>query len=90
MRPKPGAPVSAPCDWDEVEGAEASPQAFTLRNLPGRLQSTGDLWAGMAEQGHSLWEPIERLKALLGPCAPPAFEAMQDRFGRRLGARKSS
>jgi bifunctional non-homologous end joining protein LigD len=90
VRPKPGAPVSAPCKWEEVERREAAPQAFTLRNIPGRLESVGDLWAGMADQGHSLRQPIDKLRALLGPDAPPALEAMQNRFGRRLGARRSS
>src|SRR6185295_12962683 len=31
VRPKPGAPVSAPCTWDEVARGDAAPQTFTLR-----------------------------------------------------------
>jgi bifunctional non-homologous end joining protein LigD len=88
VRPKPAAPVSAPCTWEEIERGEALPQTFTLRNLPERLESTGDLWAGIYDRGQSLAAANERLQALLGPDAPPAFEAMQDRFGRRLGAAK--
>jgi bifunctional non-homologous end joining protein LigD len=90
VRPKPGAPVSAPCAWDEVERGDALPQAYTLRNLPSRLESKGDLWAEMRRRGRSLRRPTERLKKLLGPDAPPAHEAMQDRFGRRLNSRKST
>jgi bifunctional non-homologous end joining protein LigD len=87
VRPKPGAPVSAPCVWDEIERGDALPQAFNLRNLPARLASTGDLWAGLARRGRSLRRPIERLQKLLGPDASPAHQLMQDRFGRRLNAR---
>ena len=37
VRPKPGAPVSAPCTWEEVESGAVGPQSFTLRNLSQRL-----------------------------------------------------
>ncbi len=90
VRPKPGAPVSAPCAWSEVETGDALPQAFTLRNLPARLESTGDPWADMRSRGQSLRGPAAHLQELLGPDAPPAHEVMQDRFGRRLANRKQS
>ena len=90
VRPKPGAPVSAPCAWDEVERGGALPQTFNLRNLPARLAATGDLWAGMRRRGRSLRRPMRQLQKLLGPDAPPAHEAMQDRFGRRLGAKQAT
>jgi bifunctional non-homologous end joining protein LigD len=44
VRAKPGAPVSAPCTWDEVERGDAQPQTFTLRSMPARLAKVGDLW----------------------------------------------
>lgn len=37
VRPLPGAPVSAPLEWREVN-AKLDPQQFTLRNMPGRLK----------------------------------------------------
>jgi bifunctional non-homologous end joining protein LigD len=44
VRAKPGAPVSAPCTWEEVERGEAQPQTFTLRSMPARIAAVGDLW----------------------------------------------
>jgi bifunctional non-homologous end joining protein LigD len=47
VRPKPGAPVSAPCTWPEVERGEVHPQSFTLRTMAGRIARVGDLWDGL-------------------------------------------
>jgi bifunctional non-homologous end joining protein LigD len=38
----PGAPVSMPLTWEELEAAE--PQHFTMRNVLDRLEKTGDRW----------------------------------------------
>ncbi len=37
VRAKRGAPVSAPCTWEEVERGEVEPGTFTLRNMPDRV-----------------------------------------------------
>jgi bifunctional non-homologous end joining protein LigD len=47
LRPKPGAPVSAPCTWEEVEQGRISPQSVTVRSMPDRIRKVGDLWAGL-------------------------------------------
>jgi len=47
VRARPGAPISAPCTWDELAGGAALPQSFTLRTMPGRLAAVGDLWADL-------------------------------------------
>ena len=62
VRPKPGAPVSAPCTWDEVERGKAAPRAFTLRTMAARVAERGDLWADMLENGQSLRDAIEAFK----------------------------
>lgn len=67
VRPKPGAPVSAPCTWDEVESGAVGPRTFTLRNLDQRLAQVGDLWADLAGRGQSLVEPLARLERELTP-----------------------
>lgn len=54
VRPKPGAPVSAPCTWDEIESGNVGPRSFTLKNLPARVERLGDLWADLLEVGQSI------------------------------------
>ena len=51
VRARPGAPVSAPCTWEEVERGEVQPQTFTLRTMAPRLAKVGDLWAGLIARG---------------------------------------
>jgi bifunctional non-homologous end joining protein LigD len=66
VRAKKGAPVSAPCTWDEVEDGHAGPATFTLRNMPGRIQKIGDVWADLRKRGYSLKRPSEKLRKLVG------------------------
>jgi bifunctional non-homologous end joining protein LigD len=63
VRARAGAPVSAPCAWDEVERGAVGPRTFTLRNLPARLAERGDLWAELAGRACSLGPAISRLRA---------------------------
>ncbi len=57
VRAKRGAPVSAPCTWEEVARGDATPGAFTLRNMPARIAKVGDLWSDMRRRGRSLKRP---------------------------------
>jgi DNA ligase D len=52
IRPKPGAPVSAPLSWDELSGVE--PEEFTVATMPARFREVGDLHAGIDDTAHSL------------------------------------
>lgn len=54
VRPRPGAPVSAPCTWDELASGAVAPQTFTLRTMPARLDAVGDLWADLHAAPHAL------------------------------------
>ena len=51
-RPRPGAPVSMPLRWDELDGVY--PADFTLLTAPGRLAAAGDPWAGVLGRKHDL------------------------------------
>ena len=65
VRARPGAPVSAPCTWAEVEAARVHPRSFTLKNMPARLQDVGDLWESLRRQGRSLARPMAKLRRLI-------------------------
>jgi bifunctional non-homologous end joining protein LigD len=84
VRPKPGAPVSAPCTWDEIESGAVHPQTFTLRNIPERLAVIGDLWADLHKQGRSLRRPLAKIQKILEalPLAPSPHSSFRT-FGNR-------
>lgn len=65
VRPKPGAPISAPCSFDEIEHGAVQPRTCTLRSMGERLASAGDLWANLHERPASLAEPFARVRAQL-------------------------
>jgi bifunctional non-homologous end joining protein LigD len=64
VRARPGAPVSAPCTWEEVERGTAAPRTFTLRNMAGRIDAVGDVWADMRRRKRALRGPVEKLRRL--------------------------
>ena len=65
LRPKPGAPVSAPCTWAEIERGAVGPQTFTLRTMAARLAAVGDLWRALHDGPHSLRDGTAALERLL-------------------------
>jgi len=67
VRPKRGAPVSAPCTWEELERGTVSPRTFGMREMAARVAETGDLWADLEERGQHLGDAIERLRGLERP-----------------------
>jgi DNA ligase D len=52
VRPKPGAPVSAPLSWDEL--SEVSPEDFTVATMPARFAQVGDRHAAINDTAYSL------------------------------------
>jgi len=66
VRSKPGAPVSAPCTWQEIEQGDVGPQTFSLRSMSQRVKTVGELWVDVAKRGRSL----KRAKATLDRIAP--------------------
>jgi bifunctional non-homologous end joining protein LigD len=65
VRARPGAPVSAPCTWEEIESGGVGPKSFALRTMADRIATIGDLWAGLRRRGRSLKRPAQRLKRLI-------------------------
>lgn len=52
-RPVPGAPVSMPVRWEELDSVR--PPDFTMQNVPGLLADRGDAWADLLGDEQSLW-----------------------------------
>jgi DNA ligase D len=52
IRPKPGAPVSAPFAWDEL--GSVRPEDFSVATLPARFAEVGDPHAAIDDIAHSL------------------------------------
>jgi DNA ligase D len=52
VRPKPGAPVSAPLDWEEL--TDVAPEDFTVATMPARFAQVGDRHRGIDDVAHSL------------------------------------
>ena len=53
-RPAPGAPVSAPITWDELEDPDLRPDRYTIRTVLGRIEDRGELFRGVLDHGQSL------------------------------------
>jgi bifunctional non-homologous end joining protein LigD len=45
-RPAPGAPVSVPIAWDELDDPDLRPDRWTIRDVGERIAERGDLFAG--------------------------------------------
>jgi DNA ligase D len=57
IRPRPGAPVSAPVSWDELPGV--APENFTVATMPARFAKVGDPHAAIDDVAHSLAPLLE-------------------------------
>jgi bifunctional non-homologous end joining protein LigD len=90
VRPKPGAPISAPCTWAEIEGGTVGPRTFTLRTMAARLAAVGELWSGVLERRCSLDDATAKLEAMLTEADWSEALAASTRrpVSRVLGARK--
>jgi bifunctional non-homologous end joining protein LigD len=60
VRPHPGAPVSAPVTWDELE-AGVAPGDFTMSVILERLSRLGDLHAAVLEDHQALGPALKSL-----------------------------
>ena len=65
VRPKPGATVSAPLEWDEVNST-LSPAQFTINNMLKRISQKGDLWKPVLGKGIDLDKIIKGVSAHTG------------------------
>jgi bifunctional non-homologous end joining protein LigD len=54
----PGAPISMPLTWEELEAAEV--MDFTINSAPARLEKTGDRWQDALSKKFSLSRALKR------------------------------
>lgn len=64
VRPLPGAPVSTPLRWSEVDDT-LEPRTFTIETVPTRLAAEGDVLAPLLRDRPDLAVVLERLHARL-------------------------
>lgn len=65
VRAKPGAPVSAPCTWEEVQEGSVSPRTFKLPGMVARVAQVGDPWRELEKAAVALAGPLEALRRQL-------------------------
>src|SRR5436190_21733207 len=81
VRARPGAQVSAPIDWAEID--DIHPDQFTVASVPERLAAQGDPWEAMNEHPQSL-EPLlelheqDRAAGLSDAPWPPVYPKQPD------------
>lgn len=54
VRARPGAPVAAPLEWDEVKDSSLRPDRWTVRNVFRRLAQRADPWSGLDDHARPL------------------------------------
>jgi DNA ligase D len=79
VRARPGAQVSTPFRWDELEAVH--PDDFTIATVPPRVETAGDPWAAMTADPQSLAPVLalhrrDREAGLLDAPWPPVYPKM--------------
>jgi bifunctional non-homologous end joining protein LigD len=65
VRPRPGAPVATPLEWDELSDSRLRPDRWNLKNVFRRLSAKGDPWADIASYARGISRARRRLESLL-------------------------
>jgi DNA ligase D len=85
VRPRPGAQVSTPFAWDELEAV--TPDELTIVTVPERVQASGDPWEAMERSPQRL-EPLLELHrrdmaaGLMDAPWPPVYPKMPNEPAR--------
>jgi bifunctional non-homologous end joining protein LigD len=66
VRPRPGAPVATPIEWDELSDAKLRPDRWNVKNVLRRLGAKGDPWADISSYARGISRARRRLESLLG------------------------
>lgn len=63
VRPKPGATVSAPLNWDELTD-DLAISDFNIGNMADRIRDVGDLWKDIDKTKNDLRKAIQNIEAI--------------------------
>ncbi|HSR28715.1 MAG TPA: DNA polymerase ligase N-terminal domain-containing protein, partial [Actinomycetes bacterium] len=88
LRPLPGAPVSTPLDWDELD-EDIEPGDFRIDNVWDRFAEVGDLFAGVRTEEMDLTNAFEAL-GVRGEDDEPRARGPLPRTAAKKAAEKSS
>ena len=64
VRPRPGAPVATPIDWDELSDSKLRPDRWTVKTVLRRLAAKGDPWEDIQSHARGLAKARRKLAAL--------------------------
>jgi len=65
IRPREGAPVSAPLNWEELSGNPAISD-FNMKNIFFRLERIGDIWSGLLGSRTDISSVIKKIQHKYG------------------------
>jgi bifunctional non-homologous end joining protein LigD len=65
VRPRPGAPVATPIEWEELSDSRLRPDRWTIASVLRRLNAKGDPWADMHSYARGISRARKRVDSLL-------------------------
>jgi bifunctional non-homologous end joining protein LigD len=86
LRGLPGAPVSTPLHWEELESL-ASPKTFDLHTVPDRLTTSADPWEAISGYATALHTQRKPAPALKQPLAPSRTRKTPEQLQKYAGKR---
>jgi bifunctional non-homologous end joining protein LigD len=65
VRPRPGAPVATPIEWEELSDSKLRPDRWNVRNVLRRLRAKGDPWADISSYARGISRARRRVESML-------------------------
>jgi bifunctional non-homologous end joining protein LigD len=65
VRPRPGAPVATPVEWDELSDSKLRPDRWNVKSVLRRLEAKGDPWADITSYARGISRARRQLERLL-------------------------